>query len=207
MGREKQQLIGEWMQSKARVVLTRPMISRSSFAKPCARGLDLHVLDQAGDDRMRLIFGVIVKAAMPPATVEEANKILKPALGTFQGLREFTHPICLFYFTMREDQAFFSWLAEPTVVEGMPKLIHHDSGRLRALDTCWQAIMSRPATMVGAICRAIARTVPYQTSRWSQSRPGWESRPIGAICSLAWPRCRYPTGSGGLAGPGDAAAP
>jgi len=27
---------------------------------------------------------------------------------------------------MRKEQAFFSWLAEPVVAKGVPKLVHHD---------------------------------------------------------------------------------
>jgi hypothetical protein len=27
---------------------------------------------------------------------------------------------------MREEQAFFSWLAEPVMTSGAPKLVHHD---------------------------------------------------------------------------------
>ncbi len=28
---------------------------------------------------------------------------------------------------MSENQEFFSWLAEPTLIDGIPKLVHHDS--------------------------------------------------------------------------------
>ncbi len=41
-------------------------------------------------------------------------------------MRKFTYPVCLFFFTMREEQAFFSWLAEPVVTDAGPKLVHHD---------------------------------------------------------------------------------
>jgi hypothetical protein len=46
-------------------------------------------------------------------------------LGQFQGMRKFTYPVCLFFLTMREEQAYSSWLAEPVVNKGAPKLIHH----------------------------------------------------------------------------------
>jgi hypothetical protein len=36
------------------------------------------------------------------------------------------YPVCLFFFTLRDEQAFFSWLAEPVVTDGAPKLVHHD---------------------------------------------------------------------------------
>ena len=56
---------------------------------------------------------------------EQANAVLGPTLGFFQGLRKFTYPVCLFFFTVREEQAFFSWLAEPIVNGDGPKLVHH----------------------------------------------------------------------------------
>jgi hypothetical protein len=41
-------------------------------------------------------------------------------------MRKFTYPVCLFLFTLREEQAYFSWLAEPVVTAGAPKLVHHE---------------------------------------------------------------------------------
>jgi hypothetical protein len=75
-----------------------------------------------------------------PTTPGQANKVLVPTRGFFQGLRKFTYPVCLFFFTVREEQAFFTWLAELTVREEQafftwlaepvvngdgPKLVHH----------------------------------------------------------------------------------
>ena len=124
-GRDKEQFIGEWVQVAARVILTRREDLSIVDAKH-ATGLDLHVQIEREQNPMRLVFGVIIRAIPSPVNAERANQILKPTMGTFQGLRKFTYPICLFFFTMREEQVFFSWLAEPTVVNGMPKLIHHD---------------------------------------------------------------------------------
>jgi hypothetical protein len=47
-------------------------------------------------------------------------------MGQFQGMRKFTYPVCLFVFTLRDEQAFFSWLAQPVVIGGARKLVHHD---------------------------------------------------------------------------------
>jgi hypothetical protein len=123
--RQKELFIGEWVQVAARVILTRRDDLKIVNMKQ-ESSLDLQVQIERKGNPMRLNFGVILKAVMTPATAARANQILKPTLGTFQGLRKFTYPICLFFFTMREDQVFFSWLAEPTVVDGMPKLVHHD---------------------------------------------------------------------------------
>ena len=47
-------------------------------------------------------------------------------MGQFRGMRKFTYPVCLFFFTVREEQAFFSWLAEPVITGDAPKLVHHE---------------------------------------------------------------------------------
>ena len=43
----------------------------------------------------------------------------------FRGMGKFLYPVCLLFFTMREEQEFFSWLAEPVITQGTPKLVHH----------------------------------------------------------------------------------
>src|SRR3954454_3463673 len=78
-------------------------------------GLDLHVYVDREDKPMRLVFGVLLRGVPSPTTPEQANKILVPTMGFFQGLRKFTYPVCLFFFTIREEQAFFSRLTEPVV--------------------------------------------------------------------------------------------
>jgi hypothetical protein len=61
-----------------------------------------------------------------PTTAAQANKILGPTMGFFQGRRKFIYPVCLFFFTVREEeQAFFTWLAEPVLNGDGPKLVHH----------------------------------------------------------------------------------
>ena len=89
-------------------------------------GLDLHVFIGREDKPMRLTFGVLLRGVPSLVTAEQANQILGPTMGQFRGMRKFTYPVCLFFFTMREELAFFSWLAEPVIGEGGPKLVHHD---------------------------------------------------------------------------------
>jgi hypothetical protein len=112
------------VRSRANVILTR----RDDLLVVETReqtGLDLHVYVDREDKPMRLVFGVLLRGVPSPMTAEQANKVLVPTMGFFQGLRKFTYPVCLFFFTVREEQAFFSWLAEPVVNGDGPKLIHH----------------------------------------------------------------------------------
>jgi hypothetical protein len=41
--------------------------------------------------------------------------------------------VCLFFFTVRDEQAFFAWLAEPVVNRDGPKLLHHTRANCIAL--------------------------------------------------------------------------
>ena len=93
-------------------------------------GLDLHVTIDREDKPMRLMFGVLLRGVPSPVTPDHASKVLGPTMGQFQGMRKFTYPVCLFLFTMREEQAFFSWLAEPVVNDGVPKLVHHNKANV-----------------------------------------------------------------------------
>jgi hypothetical protein len=122
---EKEQFMAEQVRALATVLLTR----RGDLTIVDTRqdtGLDLHVYINREDKPMRLTLGVLLRGVIAPVTVEQANKILTPTLGQFQGMRKFTYPVCLFFFTLRDEQAFFSWLAEPVVNGSAPKLVHHD---------------------------------------------------------------------------------
>src|SRR5436305_355635 len=116
--------IGGQVRSRANVILTRRDDLRVVETKEDT-GLDMHVYVDREDKPMRLVFGVLLRGVPSPTTADQANKVLGPTMGYFQGLRKFTYPVCLFFFTVREEQAFFSWLAEPVVNGDGPKLVHH----------------------------------------------------------------------------------
>jgi hypothetical protein len=121
----REQFLAERVRALATVILTR----RGDLAIMETKqdtGLDFHVYIDREDKPMRLTFGVLLRGVPSPVTADQANKILGPAMGQFRGMRKFTYPVCLFLFTMREEQAFFSWLAEPVVTDGAPKLVHRE---------------------------------------------------------------------------------
>jgi hypothetical protein len=122
---EKEQYVGEQVRALAVVILTRrgdlTIVDSNQDT-----GLDLHVYLNREDKPMRLTLGILLRGVVAPVTGETANKRLGPTLGQFQGIRKFAYPVCLFLFTLRQQQAFFSWLAEPVVANGAPKLVHHD---------------------------------------------------------------------------------
>jgi hypothetical protein len=124
-GETNERYIGGQVRSRANVILPRRDDLRVVETKE-QTGLDMHVYVDREDKPMRLVFGVLLRGVPSPTTAEHANKILGPTMGQFRGMRKFTYPVCLFLFTLREEQAFFSWLAEPVLAGGAPKLVHHE---------------------------------------------------------------------------------
>jgi hypothetical protein len=121
----KERFLADRVRALATVILTRRGDLTVVETKQDT-GLDFHVSIDREDKPMRLVFGVLLRGVLSPVTVDHANQVLSPTMGQFQGMRKFTYPVCLFFFAMREEQAFFSWLAEPVVTDGAPKLVHHD---------------------------------------------------------------------------------
>ena len=93
--------IGGQVRSRANVILTRRDDLRVVETKE-QTGLDMHVYVDREDKPMRLVFGVLLRGVPSPTTADQANKHLVPTMGFFQGLRKFTYPVCLFFFSPRK---------------------------------------------------------------------------------------------------------
>jgi len=128
----QERFLAERVRALATIILTRRGDLAIAETKKDT-GLDFHVSIDREDKTMRLTFGVLLRGALASVSLDDANRILGPTLGQFQGMRKFTYPVCLLFFTMREDQAFFSWLAEPIVSASAPKLVHHSQANCREL--------------------------------------------------------------------------
>jgi hypothetical protein len=71
-------------------------------------------------------FGVFMAATMTPVTLDGANEQLKAVLGEVQAIGPFHFPVCVFYFTVKDDQGYYAWAYEPVVTaEGQPRLEAH----------------------------------------------------------------------------------
>src|SRR5262245_14449589 len=98
-------------------------------------GLDYHVYVGREGQAVRAMFGILLRGVMSPLTPDHANKALAPTLASFRKAGRLTYPVCLFLFTMRDDRAFFCWLAEPVLAgNNAPKLLHHRQADCRELD-------------------------------------------------------------------------
>jgi hypothetical protein len=80
-------------------------------------------------------FGVAVASALGPAAKEDADAELRPALQRLRRHWPSLRPLCLFFFTMADDCAWYSWAAEPAEAEdGRPALCWREAPDSRPLD-------------------------------------------------------------------------
>ncbi|HEY7426217.1 MAG TPA: hypothetical protein VH682_18445 [Gemmataceae bacterium] len=68
-------------------------------------------------------FGLCLSATMTPTTLVGANQLLKPMLEKVRSIGPFHFPVCVFHFTVKDDQAYYAWAYEPVITEEKePKL-------------------------------------------------------------------------------------
>ncbi len=80
-------------------------------------------------------FGVELRGAWAAVTKDQADKVLRPALQRMKRYGPFPRPVCLFFFTMEKDGAWYTWVAEPVAAEGeTPRLRSCDEPDCRPLD-------------------------------------------------------------------------
>jgi hypothetical protein len=151
MGKTQELFLADRVRALATVVLTRRGDLEVRETKKDT-GLDLHVSIAREDKAMRLVFGVMLRGAVAPTTAHGENLLLGPTMGQFKGMRKFTYPVCLFFFTMQQEQAYFSWLAEPVVTEAGPKPVHHEKARCVELtDTLVDQVVERVVAWYDAV--------------------------------------------------------
>jgi hypothetical protein len=87
-------------------------------------GLDLLVgLHSEGKPGIRQ-FGVGLYGALSSVRQEQAVKAVRPALQNVRRHGPFPFPVCLFFFTMKEPQSWWTWVAEPAVdTDGQVQLV------------------------------------------------------------------------------------
>jgi hypothetical protein len=85
----RERLLADQVRALATVVLTRRGDLTVVETKRDT-GLDFHVYIDREDKPMRLVFGVLLRGVPSPLTPEQANQVLGPTMGQFQGMRKFT---------------------------------------------------------------------------------------------------------------------
>jgi hypothetical protein len=76
-----------------------------------------------------------LRRAKSSVTETHLDKVLRPTMQSFLRLGSFPYPVCLFYFTMDDNQGYYTWVAEPAVTADGPRLLMHEAAHCRKLDT------------------------------------------------------------------------
>jgi hypothetical protein len=105
-------------------------------------------------------FGVALRAAHTPVSAETANKVLLPSLQSLARYEAFPYPVVLFYFTMMDSGAWYTWVFGPTDREDESVALEmQQSPNCRPLDQ-------------GAITDIIERVHHWYDFSFSQSTKG-----------------------------------
>ncbi len=97
-------------------------------------GLDLLISIVKENEPPVRQFGMALGGSVDPATEEQLARMLRPAMKAALGVGHFPYPVGLLHFTMQDDQGYFTWLAEPTIDEGSPRLLLHSEPHCRKFD-------------------------------------------------------------------------
>lgn len=121
-----------------------------------AEGLHLVVTFPTGRKRGLRQLGVTLRYVLEPVTAEHADQVLKPFWpGTNGGPYPF--PVVLFFFTMRDDGRWYSWVAEPVVTGGKTQLPLRETPDCRELtDPALEELLDRVDAWYDAHYEALA---------------------------------------------------
>jgi hypothetical protein len=130
---EKTWFIEERAKALAFVLLTRrdDLIVTETKEKT---GLDFLVNIRRENDQGERRFGILLRATMTPVTIETANSQLKLTMRGVERLGPFNYPVCVFYFTVKDNQGYFTWAYEPIVNQEGFKLKYHKEAHCTKLD-------------------------------------------------------------------------
>jgi hypothetical protein len=80
-------------------------------------------------------FCIEPKGVWPAVTKERADKVLRRSVEQMKRYGPFLRPVCLFLFTMENDSAWYTWVAEPVESQdGRPQLSLCNEPNCRPLD-------------------------------------------------------------------------
>jgi hypothetical protein len=79
-------------------------------------------------------FAVFLEGTKAAIDEEQANKLLGPSFQRSNPYHPVGHPVCLFYFTMEDDQGYFTWVKEPVIEDGLARFRVHREARCIKLD-------------------------------------------------------------------------
>ena len=90
------------------------------------------IQNKTGEPSVRQ-FGVFLRGSKNAVTEASLDESLRPEMQSFFRMGQFPYPVCLFHFSMDGDQGYFTWVAEPAILDGGPRLLMHDASHCRKL--------------------------------------------------------------------------
>ncbi|HWG45085.1 MAG TPA: hypothetical protein VN688_20110 [Gemmataceae bacterium] len=112
-------------------------------------GLDYLVYITKADEKPSVRqFGLALRSTRNAVTEEKLSKVLRPTMQALLRVGDFPYPVCLFSFTMEDNQGYSTWIAEPVLTEdGKPRLRMHSAASCTKLD---RAALDRIVNQVDA---------------------------------------------------------
>lgn len=134
MARTQPWYIGERAEALARVYLTRRLDLLVKH-EDADYGVDYLVEITKNNRPTKRIFGVQVKARIAPITEGAQDDRESFHFVSEKWMEEIPFPLCLFVFTMENDEGFYRWVVEPIVTDAGPKLRLNAGKELSRLDS------------------------------------------------------------------------
>lgn len=137
MTTEQAWYIGQRAESLTVVYLTR----RDDLIvtpQPSCYGLSFLVEISKSGSRSGRIFGIQIEATVNNTKVfENHNKIfeIKQDLPSTDSISELPFPVCLFFWTLNNDEAYYKWILEPVIeTQNYPRLLFNQSQVFKRLN-------------------------------------------------------------------------
>jgi hypothetical protein len=99
-------------------------------------GVDLWVTLNLKDKEGHRKFCVELRGARTAVTADQANKVLDPSMQKMLRYGPFPFPVVLFFFTMENNESWYTWVAEPVVSSGGDfELVQHGEASCHPLNS------------------------------------------------------------------------
>lgn len=145
---EKQEKRQYYMTERARALALIYLTRRTDLKiveRQNGAGLDFTIYIQGDRPAGLRLFGVELRAAWSPITRQNADRVIGQGVKEAHEHGPFPFPVCLFFFTMEETQAWYTWVAEPVVDPGKGAALKmHETAVCRELsDAAMDEIVDR----------------------------------------------------------------
>jgi hypothetical protein len=99
-------------------------------------GIDLWVTLNLADKDGHRKFGVELRGVRSAVTADHANNVLYPSMQKMLRYGPFPFPVVLFFFTMENNEGWYTWVAEPVITTGGEfELVQHGTASCRPLNS------------------------------------------------------------------------